>query len=276
MRKMRYWTGRFLIVFGFIWLFTEPAGLFFKHIPEFGWAGYLCILILSAVVTAVVFWPKRRASAHFPESNTTIEVLNSDILDQKGSVIIAVSDTFDTEIGDIISKDSLIGQLLLVQYNGDSTRADADIEKALEGKKGREDSSKNFGKLYRFPIGTVAPILCGDTTYFLLALNKMMSKEKRVETDLKKIGSALDFVWESVRSNGNHQPIHIPLVGTRFGRSGLTPMFVSQLIVSSYLVASRTEQVGPSLSIHVHSSSATTFDFDSTQKWLDSLKNPAG
>tara|TARA_B110001469_G_C9629591_1_gene314769 strand:+ start:1341 stop:2171 length:831 start_codon:yes stop_codon:yes gene_type:complete len=276
MRKFNFWTSKFLIVFGFIWLLVEPAGLFFEDVSKLGWAGYIGIIVVSTITTAALFWPKRRATKHFTDANTTITVSSSDILDQTGSIVIAVSDTFDTEIGDIINKDSLIGQLLLTRYSGDSSRANFDIEKALAGKDGHEDCSKIFGKKLRYPIGTVAPLIQGDSTYFLLAMNEMMAKEKRVKTDLRKIGVALDSAWESIRSNGNHCPAHIPLVGTRFGRSGLTPLFVAQLIVSFFLIASRTEQVAPELTIHVHRSNASTFDFNAMQSWLNSVSHQNG
>lgn len=276
MGRTRYWIGRFLVVFGLLWLLIEPAGLFFESFSGFGWAGYITILVVSTVLTTILFWPKKRASAHFAESHTKIEVACSDILKNQGSIIISAPDTFDSEIGDIISKTSLLGKFISFEYNGDSSRADADIQKSLQGKKGREDKSKVFGKTSRYAIGTVAPIPRGETTYFLLALSKMMSKEKRVETDLKKINSALDSVWESVRNNGHHQPVHIPLVGTAYGRLGLSPMFVAQLIVLSFLLASKREQVSPSLTIHIHESMASNFDFYAIQLWLQSLTNKNG
>ncbi len=83
--------------------------------------------------------------------NITITVTTEDIIDSKGNIVIAGSDTFDTELGEIISPDSLIGQVITEVYNSNKGEIDNDISNSLANINYQTDATKTFGKKKSLP-----------------------------------------------------------------------------------------------------------------------------
>ena len=268
---LKYWFSRYLLVFGGCWLFFEPAGLFFVKLQGLGWYGFFGINVLSLVLTAWVFHPKKSISIVLPESNTRISIAISDILEQKGSIVIGTSDTFDTELGEIINANSLQGQLLTKVYQSDKNTLDLDINNALKDVIAVVDSTKSYGKKERYPIGTVASVQRNNNRYFLLAFNKMLSNKKQVTTDIGEFWASLSQCWDSIRGNGHHGDVHVPIIGTKFARTGLPQNIVVQLIIMSFMISTRREEVAPSLTVHVHKKDIDNIDFVALKGWLDCL-----
>lgn len=269
--KLKYWISRYLIVFGGCWLIFEPAGLFFKELQGIGWYGFFGINILALILTAVIFHRKKTVSIALPESNTRISIAVSDILDQEGSIVIGTSDTFDTELGEIISSSSLQGQLLTNIYQSDKAALDLDINNALKEITAKVDTTKIYGKQERYPIGTVANIQRNNNRYFLLAFNKMLPDMKRVSTDIGDLWFTLSNCWNSIRENGHHKDIHVPIIGSRFARTGLSCNIIIQLIIMSFVISIRQEGIAPSLTVHVHKTDVDKIDFIALKGWLNCL-----
>lgn len=268
---IKYWLSRFLFVFGACWLLFEPAALCFTQLQGLGWCGFIGINVLSLVATLIIFWPKKTFSVSLHDSSTRIGISVSDILDQKGSIIIGASDTFDTELGEIVSPKSLQGQLLTKVYDSDRNLLDSDITKALQNISATPDPTKAYGKTDRYPIGTVACIQRNSNRFFLLAFNKMLSDKKRVQTDIQQLWMCLGHCWSSIRENGHNNDIHVPVLATKFGRSGLSFNLVIQLIITSFVFALRKEGIAPSLTLHIYKGDSKEVDFVALKGWLDCL-----
>jgi len=269
--KLKYWIGRYLFVFGGCWLIFEPAGLFFKELQGIGWYGFFGINILALILTAVIFYPKKSFSIALPESNTRISIAVSDILDQKGSIVIGTSDTFDTELGEIIDPNSLQGQLLTKIYQSDKAALDQDITDALKEMTAEVDTTKIYGKQERYPIGTVATVQRNNNRYFLIAFNKMLPDKKRVSTEIRDLWFALSSCWNTIRENGHHKDVHVPIIGSNFARTGLSCNIIIQLIIMSFVICIRQEGIAPSLTVHVHKTDVGKIDFIAMKGWLDGI-----
>jgi len=269
--KVKYWSSRFLLVFGGCWLLFEPAALCFEKLQGLGWWGFIGINVLSIAATLLVFWPKRAFSVSLPDSSTRIAISVSDILEQKGSIVVGTSDTFDTEIGEIIHPNSLQGQFLTRVYQSDRESLDLDISKSLADVKATPDPTKTYGKSDRYPIGTVACVQRNSNRFFLLAFNKMLADKKRIQTNIQDIWTCLSGCWNVIRENGHHNDIHIPVLATKFGRSGLSFNLVIQMIIVSFVIALREEGIAPSLTVHIHKGDAKQVDFVALRGWFDCL-----
>lgn len=269
---VKYWFLKYLLVFGGCWLLLEPAGLFFKPIQNLGWLGFWGITGFALIVTLLLFRQKKSVSVYLPESNFKITVTESDVLDQTGSIVIGTCDTFDTELGELISPNSVQGQFQIKIYHSDKNALDSDIDNALNGTPNSYlDDTKSSGKKIRFPIGTVACVNRNNNRYFLLAFTKMLSGKNRVTTDIKDFWASLIKCWEAVRENGHLNNVHIPVIGTKFARTGLSLNIVIQLIIMSFIMSSKTENIAPSLTVHVHNSDSKRIDYISLNNWLKGI-----
>jgi hypothetical protein len=269
--SQKYWLTRYLIVLGGFWLFLEPIGLFYNNLQNLGWYGFIGLNILSLITTIYFFRPNKDISIILPESNTKINIQVSNILEQQGSIIVGTNDTFDTELGDIISPNSLQGQLLSITYQSNQTALDNDLDNSLSTISNELDSTKIFGKPNRYPIGTVAFIERNNNRYFLTAFNKILSTEKRVTTDISKFHTSLANCWKEIRNKGQHKDVHIPIIGTKFARTGLEHNIVIQLIIMSFIIANKQENISPSLTVHIHETDIDNIDFIALNYWIDSL-----
>lgn len=269
-RHARYWFGRYLLVLGGVWLLSEPAGVFFPGLSVLGWSGFAGVNVLAALITAVAFWPRRSLTIRVPGSTTTVGFSVSDLLEATGSVVIGTNDCFDTEIGDIIRPESVQGQFLQKVYSGDRAALDADIDAALAGVAFETDDAKPFGKKKRYPVGTVACVKKGGNRYFLLAFCRMRP-EMRVEADARELWVVLQSCWDAVRDYGQHLEVHVPVLGTKYGRTGLSWNSVIQLIVMSFVISLKEGHTAPALQIHVHKSDRDMVDFIALREWLLSL-----
>lgn len=269
--KAKYWSSRFLLVFGACWLLFEPAALCFETLQGLGWWGFIGINFVSLTTTLLIFWQKKTFSVSLPDTSTRIAVSVTDILEQSGSIVIGTSDTFDTELGEIVSPKSLQGQFLTRVYQSDRDALDRDISNALANVEATSDPAKSYGKADRYPIGTVACVKRNSSRFFLLAFNKMLADKKRVQTDIRELWMCLCRCWSVVREQGHNNDIHIPLLATKFGRSGLSFNLITQMIITSFVIALREEGIAPSLTVHVHKDDAKNVDFVALRGWLDCL-----
>lgn len=229
------------------------------------------MIAISIILSFILFYPKSNFSKTISHYNMTITFTDSDILEAKGNILIGASDTFDTELGDIISPDSLQGQLVSKVYNSDITVFDKDVEEQLADKQYEDDVLKSFGKTKRYPLGTTLCLCRNNCRYFMLAYSEMRSDEKRVTTKIESLWDSLTSAWKVIRDKGNHSELHVPLIGTKYARTGLSNDLVIKLIILSFIFEARNEGICEVLNIHIHKSVKKEIDFVSLREWIDSV-----
>lgn len=150
---------------------------------------------------------------------------------QKGEriVVIAVNCCFDTIVDqNIIRKDTVHGQFLMNYANTDDKRKllNDQIEKSLEEfdvpYKNLDKSQKKYGKLKRYPLGSVARINGENgVVFFLLALTEFdincvahCNKHQYVDCLLK--------LFEYYDEHGQGKDLYLYPMGTSMARTGLT------------------------------------------------------
>ena len=144
-------------------------------------------------------------------------------------IVIAVNRCFDTVINqDIIDPDSVHGQFLkrYVKNDADRLQLDSLIDSSLHefgtSHETIDRSKKRYGKLNRYPLGSVARINGENgVTFFLLALTTFdidcvahCDKHEYVECILK--------LFEYYDAHGQGKDLYLYPMGTKMARTGLS------------------------------------------------------
>ncbi|MDZ4721807.1 MAG: DUF6430 domain-containing protein [Roseiflexaceae bacterium] len=260
----------FVGVFGLLWLFVEPAGLFFPDQIKWGWSGYITLVCLSVIAAIAKNLPHRSISRSLSSSDAIIEIKIGDLFDQTEHLVIGANDVFDTELGDVIRATSVQGQFLSRIYHGDQGRLDADIEAALEEYKAQrvEEKEKKRGKIWRYPIGTTVSLGAGGRRFFLPAYGRM-GNDLSVKSTADDIWLSLSNLWQQIRLKGHGLGVAIPIVGSDLARTNLPRMTLCKLIVLSFVAASKEKFVTKKLTIMVYPDDIDSIDFAELEDFLN-------
>jgi hypothetical protein len=261
----------FASIFGLIWLFLEPAGLFVPKWLNWGWLGYIGLAFFSFLCAIFLNLPRKSVCRSLSSPDSTIEIKVGDLFNESGHLVIGTNDVFDTEPGEVIKSSSVQGQFLKRLYHGDYQHLDADIDLALEAFKGEREreSSKQKGRLWRYPIGTTLVLGSADRRYFLNAYGYMRN-DLRVKSTADDIWRSLSCLWEQVRLKGHGLEIAIPVIGSDLARTNLPRMALIQLIVISFVAASKKDFVTKKLTVVVHPNDLDSVNLYALEDFLDS------
>lgn len=259
----------FLEIFGGCWLVLEPLALWRPNDLRWGFAGYVILFGVALIAAVIASWPRTDITRRLAVSDTKITIRTGDVLSQHGNIIIGVTDVFDTEIGDVIAAASVQGQFQ-TRHFPDREELDDIIEVALASKKYESDDQKSRGKKKRYPIGTVAMARRGDDRFFLLAYSRM-SVDLQAQSDICKLTNALEGCWSAIRVRGQHNPVHMPVIGSRYARTGLPRALLIQFIILSFIDEERKASLTGHLNVYVAPQDALDIDFVVLENWLADL-----
>lgn len=261
----------FISNFGLLWLLIEPAALFFPKKLNFGWKGYLCLVLIALVTAIIQRFPRLSISANLSSPDSEIEIKIGDLFKQKGHLVIGFNDVFDTELGEIIKSSSVQGQFLSKSYNGDRTKLDQDIGNALKEyqNQAKQETNKEKGKTVRYPIGTTIILESSGQKYFLSAYGKM-SNDLVIKSNLNYLWTALDQIWEKVHLKGHSFNVSIPIIGSDLARIGFSRMLLIKFITISFIMASKEKFITKKLTIVIYSKDLDYVDLYELKKFLES------
>ena len=250
---------------------VEPDAISKLHLPMV--AVVLGISLLFGVVRS---WP-RPVQHNYKSPNTEIHVVEGDLFEQEGNIVVGMADTFDTEIPHIIDEKSVQAQLLTRIYRNDRQALDDALSNALKSSKsvGRFAIHDNKpGKQEAYPLGTVAVISHGVRQFFFCVAYTEMNARCEAHGSIDGVWRSLNNLWDEVRARGNGDPISIPVIGG--GQARIAQYFPAQdsirFIVLSYIFASRKEKIASRLNIVVRKSDVQYLDMLELQVFLKSLE----
>jgi len=245
----------FFQAFGVLALLLGVLDILFPNTFNFGFKGIAAFSGVSFLWALFTIIPKRKISRQLSVPDTTITIKVGDLFQEDAHLVIGMNDVFDTEKGHIIKPTSIQGQFLTKMYNDDRTRLDRDIEHALRGVSAWQDNQKTQGKNKRYPIGTVATLTVGTKKYFCSAYSRMGS-DLKAQSDIKKLSTSLEMLWEEIRVKGQREKIAMAVIGSDLARVGTASHSnLIKLIVSSFILASRENPITQELVIVIHQSS---------------------
>lgn len=278
--KRRFWAKFSTQTLASVGLFAILAGitdaLFPNLLPPAGIFLLVAIAVVALAYGLYRSWP-RPVQQSYSSPNTEIHVIEGDLFEQEGHIVVGMADTFDTEIPHIIDERGVQAQLLTRVYRNDRKALDEALEEALKGHpvaRTFTPEDRKPGKQLAYPIGTVATIEPSiRRLYFCVAYTEMNHRNEARGT-VDGIWRSLNNVWDEVRTKGNGETVSIAVVGG--GQARISQYFPAQdsirFIILSYMFASRREKVTSRLNIVVEKRVAENLDMLELQAFLKSLR----
>lgn len=262
----------FFAMFGFLALLLSVGDIFYPNSLNFGITGLLTVTALSTCWSIYKAWPRFKISRSFSVPNIEIKIEEGNLFDADSNLVIGMSDTFDTEKGEIIKPETIQGQFLTTVYGDSRDQLDKDLSAALNGVTSVVDKKKKKGKRDRFPIGTVACLNKGQRRYFCVAYSRM-NNDFHAQSSIQMLTSSLDSLWTSIRINGQNNGISMAILGSDTARLGHIVSYedLIKLIVTSFILTSREKVITPSLRIYIHSKNKEKINILEIQDFLQSF-----
>jgi len=253
-----------------LWLVVEPIAVF-KNLPN-SWYGYAGLLATSLIVAIVWNWPKAVIKHRFGHNDLTIRVIKGDVLNARTNIVIGFSDTFDTQLGNIIRDTSLQGQFQRQVFGGNTADLDLQLESLIEPEKkyAIHDPDKTAGNHLRFPIGTTLTLQQAKR-YFLFVYTRMGNDLACVPTSAEDITTALYKLWACVRRNGQNETVSLPIIASDLARSGLSRTTLMKMIMLTFYTSHVSEPVTKALDIYVHPADTEHVNFNAIKSFLENM-----
>lgn len=204
---------------------------------------FACILISR--------WPVSRISVRIPKRDVEVRGEVGDIFNQPGDLLIACSSSFDTEIGDLVAPDSLLGQFIQRFYTR-ASHLDQDIEHALIGQKFMTLPDNMLGKRRKYPLGTVAKVHVDTRNVYLVALTNKGLRGNAEPVTFDCLQTVLSTVWNYLLESGDLHTLNVPLLGTGRGRITQTRFDVFKATVNSFIAANAQSRFCNKLAIVIY------------------------
>lgn len=240
----RLFVGSVMAAFGGVSAVLQFVGqLWPQAIP--GPAPVTAASVLLCLVWAVVrSRPTVAVHQEFARPRMSVTVGPGDLFDESAHLVVGFSDTFDTDVRDgvVISGTSVQGQLLERRYDGDLRRLDDELDAALGAtvpvaRETRAD--KPYGKLDRYPVGTVAVLGSRPRLVFGVAHSRL-GNDCVARSSTEELWLSLGRVWDAVYRHGQLDRVAVPLIGSGLSRlHGLDEESLLRLILLSFITHSR-------------------------------------
>jgi hypothetical protein len=234
-----------LVALGMILGLYQGTTFFFPGITEkiIGWSPFVVIIFVSIIYGRCITWKIAKVDFKIPHTNTTIEVLFDDLFKQDGLKAIAVSEFFDSEIGNPVSETSLHGIFIKECLGGHSKTFDDVIGPQLVNIESNEVVKKIDGKKSCYPIGTTAIIEANNSKYIMFALSKVNPSTCKAYCDVATMWKALNGLWKKGRTISGGNPINVPLIGSGQSGVGLPTRDLLNLIILSAITETNRERI---------------------------------
>lgn len=235
-------------------------------------AVFVIAMIFCTLIGITLTWP-RPIQCEYASPQTKIKIIKGDLFEQDGSIVVGITNSFDTEIPKIIEQKSLLGQAIARLYGNDWKRLDAELEEALKMKPVIGTIAK-AGKQNLYEPGTVATVANGPRQIFFSAYAEM-SGNNNAGTKIEVVTKSLYMLWDEVGRRCNGQPISIVPWGGGLSRiSSVLPAQDSiRLIILTFMFASRHQKVSDELTVVVPEPFFKSLDRMELQAFLTSLRS---
>lgn len=233
----RRWIGgltQALSAAGGIWLVTEITTFVSataEHwMKDHGNYYTATVLIVASLWFLRHVYEVRSVTFPLPTTDTKIEIRYGDLFDQKTDWLIGVGEFFDSQVGDIVSQNSIHGKLINNTYNGDCARFRTLVDDALLGARGTK-TTRSFAPKTKYEIGTTAVLARSPHKVFLVAMSRTDLMTAKASSDVPTLWQALTGALASIRNNGNGAPLSLPLIGNGRSSVNIEPQHLLRLIV---------------------------------------------
>ncbi len=192
-------------------------------------------------------------------SPVVIEV--ADLFDFTGSLIVGVTEYFDTRHGPAVERGSTHGILITRLYDNDFDRFQRHVDAALAQTGIEPIGHRPSDGRAQYPIGTVAVLdREGGGKLYLVALAHSDPTTFQAYSDLPALVTALCRVWASVEAHNSQRPVALPLLGAGLARIA-TEAVALELAIATLKECSRRAPLSTSVHIRMLKAGRQQVDF---------------
>jgi hypothetical protein len=245
---------RFLTIaggsFAVLWSGVEPVVSLIGFTPKNG-PIYLCSLIALALVVGAIRC-MRPVEVRIKVANTQchITVKFGDIFSETGIRVIPINRFFDSELGELVSPNSLHGKLLTRKFRGNRQDFDSQIAPHLATKPFDIVSSKK-GKVQDYGIGATVLFGTSSERYLLISTAHTNSDTLKAYTDFETAWNALSALWNCAREHCGGDPIIVPLIGGGLSGLKLSHRRILDMVLLSLVYHARMRDIGCDIVISI-------------------------
>ncbi|MBB5349963.1 hypothetical protein HNR46_000184 [Haloferula luteola] len=228
--------------FSVLWTLTEAVSYLAETDKIRG------VWVLAAFIAASVaygfwlVWKPTKVTIKIADTNSKIEISFGDLFAQEGVRAIAVTEFFDTEIGEPVSERSVHGAFIKKYFGGGVTSLEEQLQQQLAEAAGTQ-TGKAKGKSVSYPIGTSALVAVGSDRFILFALSKADPKTCKADSSVTMMWVALHGLWKQARIVCGGHPLALPLVGAGLSNIGLPPRDLLNLLILSLITETKEKQI---------------------------------
>ncbi|MBR3552105.1 MAG: hypothetical protein IKN72_01815 [Clostridia bacterium] len=254
------YVSTFFALFGGYFTFGEILETVFnsQFLIELFRRHRIVVFVCAFVITVWRHKEKSEYMAHLENSDKTISLKLSNILNLKDpAIVVPTNTTFDTIMADdFISPKSIQGQFQTKFYGADFSSLDKQIKDSLD-----EYYSNSFTVLQdrtntnvnRYDIGTVAKITKKGQHFYFLAVADINRSGKTENVTMQNLKRALNGLWDYYAVNGHNEPIAIPVIGT--GKGGLYDGTLEDVVhetIKSFAIKSKEKFIAKEIIISIY------------------------
>jgi hypothetical protein len=232
------------------------------------------IVLFSFCISSFLFVSVFKTKRIWSRGKNSVSAFYGDLLarsfpkkeSERSIIVIPVNDAFDTIVEDpseqiphpLVSRSTIHG-MWLTAYLKQSGITPEQLGKRiknnldLNGYKPDhqiERSDKPRGSLLSYPLGTVAVIDGANGVVFYLLVISVFNSTNNAHSTKRNISDSIDDLLDFYDSNGQAEPLYLPLVGTGSSRANLTLQQSFSVIKSCVLT--REKAVNGSVNIVVY------------------------
>ena len=202
------------------------------------WCATIFILVLVFLACAWFAWIQTELKESLSiklNENLRVNIFKGDLFKQKSIVVIPVNEYFDTRVDDIIVAHRTIHGKFIDSYfmNNEDTLYNQIQQKLSEIDYEDNFYRKNSGaRTKKYPIGTCADVVVGDTIYVLFALTHFDDEDKAY-LPKEEFGNAIIKLMNHLAAISNNRPVYMPLFGTGLSRLNETHQRVLLFIIDT-------------------------------------------
>lgn len=261
------WLSVFLATFSALFAITpNNSAEYIKliHISEWFiqiWPLIIFILLIITIST-IKNWPRMYASYYDLRTDTHVIIERANLLEQEGLKVIHSVDTFDTNLGTIITPKSLHGAFLQ-RCNDLKFPIEEQLDIALKLLKEGETDPLLPGRKQRYPIGTACSLLVGKEPFVLVSFSHLQI-DGSIHITRQEYTEFLMKMWESIsKPKIREEIVNVAVIGNQFIDlpSDFTTEQKIDIMVQTFFVFARQHTTCKTLRICVHEKNAAEVDF---------------
>ncbi|GAB1641552.1 macro domain-containing protein [Krasilnikovia sp. MM14-A1259] len=277
-RALQIWATHAFAAFGVVALLLQSYQAVWDKpaFPGYG-ATVSAVVALGSLLYGLVRARVGTVCRVFDHPRFRVVVMPGDMFDQDDAhLVVGFTDVFDTDVAGnrIVHGRSVQAQFLQQMYGDDVAHLDADLKVALAPEPVLASISRDekpYGKLDRYPIGTVAVLGAPRRLFFCVAYSTM-SPSLVAASSTDALWQSLSRLWKAVHERGQRQPLAMPVVGAALARvNALDREALLRLILLSFVAASRERVLTTELRIVLPPAEYAQVDQRELQAFLESL-----